>query len=258
MITCPNCGASFDIHEPRCPYCDHINPAGAEEHYMQELEQTRQELDRVDELAGDELHAQVKSDARRTVKRILIAAAVVLLLAGLFYWIENRPYARDYDLTEQELVWQREHFTEWDRLYEDGSYDEVIGQMNAAGEDHRIWDWQHYEFMSWYITYELIGSGEEELDAKGTSRTLAAGLIYDTFGYYFRDYDPEGRRGTLDEEELARLDGYRDEAVRVIRERMRFTDAQMEEFRDRIYDDYGVRSYDNCMKLADEYYKTFD
>ena len=258
LITCPNCGAQFDIHEPRCPYCDHINPQGAEEHYMQGLEQTRQELDHVDELAGEELHAQVKTDAKRALRRILIAAAVVLLLAGLIFFTENRPFSRDYELTEKELAWQREAFAGWDELYEAGSYEELREQMNEAGEDHRIWDWKHYEFMSWYSTYQMIETGIAELEIRGTSKSLAAGLIYDTFGYYYRDYVPEGPASALDDEEIARLDGYRETAVRVIHERMHFTDEQMEAFRDRIYDSYGVRSFDSCKKLAEEYYKTFN
>ena len=54
LIICPNCGAQFNVHEPRCPYCDHLNPAGAEEKYMHDLEETRLALDQVDELAGEE------------------------------------------------------------------------------------------------------------------------------------------------------------------------------------------------------------
>ena len=39
-IECPNCGAVFEAKEPKCPYCGHINPMGAEAKFLRDLEKT--------------------------------------------------------------------------------------------------------------------------------------------------------------------------------------------------------------------------
>ena len=47
-IECPNCGAVFEAKEPKCPYCGHINPMGAEAKFLRDLEKTRKDMDQVD------------------------------------------------------------------------------------------------------------------------------------------------------------------------------------------------------------------
>ena len=46
-IECTNCGAVFDAGEPKCPYCGHINPMGAEAKFLRDLEKTRKELNQI-------------------------------------------------------------------------------------------------------------------------------------------------------------------------------------------------------------------
>ena len=258
LIICPNCGAQFNVHEPRCPYCDHLNPAGAEEKYMRDLEETRLALDQVDELAGEEMHAQAKKGAKRTLKVILIAAAVILLLFGVFWYMENRESHSDYELTEQELAWQREVFPEWDALYAQGRFDELADTMYPAGEKHRIWDWSHYEFISWHTRYRQVQADMEQLKGGSVSAKTAAGMIYSSFQFYYRIYASQQPSGFPDEEELARLEKYREEALQLIHEHFHFTDAQMEAFRERLFSEHDVLRYESCEKLAKEYYKTFN
>ena len=50
-IECPNCGAVFEAKEPKCPYCGHINPMGAEAKFLRDLEKTRKDMDQVDDEA---------------------------------------------------------------------------------------------------------------------------------------------------------------------------------------------------------------
>ena len=47
-IECTNCGAVFDAGEPKCPYCGHINPMGAEAKFLRDLEDTRKDLDHLE------------------------------------------------------------------------------------------------------------------------------------------------------------------------------------------------------------------
>ena len=50
-IVCTSCGASFDKDEPKCPYCGTLNPYGAEKEYKEKLEDIREKLDVVDDIA---------------------------------------------------------------------------------------------------------------------------------------------------------------------------------------------------------------
>ena len=38
-MKCENCGAEFDAKESKCPYCGALNLSGAEEQYMNHLEE---------------------------------------------------------------------------------------------------------------------------------------------------------------------------------------------------------------------------
>ena len=255
LIKCPNCGADHDIHLPKCPYCGFMNPEGAEEQYFSGLEKTRTDLDRVDDLAAENLKAEVK-DSAKTVGRKLVVIGAVLVLLGLLGLLVNKLASGrngSYELTEKEIRWQREVFPQLDALYEAGDYDTAAARLlEYGGQNHRVWDWKHYGFISWYDRYTEVQADVRELTAAGTcSEPFAQILVYDTFGFYFRDY-----AGTLDGltgEDIAVLDGYREEVVKIIYERMHFTDAQMDELKKTAYNDYGILDADGCKEIAKKY-----
>ena len=63
-IICPNCGAAIEVHEPKCPFCGYINIPGAEEKFMQDLEQTEEQLSQIPEQQKE----QIKNPSLKAVK----------------------------------------------------------------------------------------------------------------------------------------------------------------------------------------------
>ena len=124
QVLCPNCGATFDPALDRCPHCLYINPKGAEEKFMGDLEQTRTELDQVDDEARHAFADEMKKGGASVLKKVLVVAVVLVALFALVYVMEERPFQEEGDYAN-ELIWQEEHFPELDDLYSKGRYDEI-------------------------------------------------------------------------------------------------------------------------------------
>ena len=148
-IECPNCGAVFEAKEPKCPYCGHINPSGAEAKFLRDLEGTRKKLDKVDDEARSGYGEEVKRGAGSVVKIAVVAAVIIAILAGVIYLMNKAIF--DYGFKgdyAEELTWQHETFEEYDELYEAGKYEELMERIAEDGEDHEVWNWENYdEFM---------------------------------------------------------------------------------------------------------------
>lgn len=156
-IECPNCGAHFDAREASCPYCGYINPMGAEAKFLRDLEGTRKELDNVDEEAQDEYKSEIKKGAKSAAKTVVIIGVVIALIVGVFIYIDNRTFGDKYDDYAAELAWEHDAFVEYDELYEAKKYDELMERIADDGEDHDVWNWEHYnEFMD--IAEDLWGN----------------------------------------------------------------------------------------------------
>ena len=260
-IKCPNCGADHDIHLPKCPYCGFMNPEGAEEKYLSDLEKTRQELDQVDEIAAENVKSEVKDSAKTLGKRLIIVAMILLVLGGIAL-LATRMDACErsgYELTEEELKWQNEAFPKLDALYESGAYLEASNLLNTYSEqNHRVWDWKHYNFIRWYQDYRMIREELEILKKDGLcSEPLGELLVRHMFEFYDLDTEKAKDLGVQDEKDAAVLLSYREEIVQAIHERLGFSDAQMTDFLKEIRDDRGYIDYDRCNAIAKEYYRQF-
>ena len=142
---CPKCGAVYAVTEAKCPYCGYIHEEGAERKFFGKLEETRRTLDRGDEEARAEYHAEFRKNSGAAAKRILIGAAILAGIVGLFVYSEHAMFRDDRDYSK-EMVWQHEHFPELDRLYEEESYEELDALLRQYSADgHDVWDWDHYE-----------------------------------------------------------------------------------------------------------------
>lgn len=145
---CPKCGAVYIWTEAKCPYCGYIHETGAEQKFFRKLEDTRQRLDRVDDAVREDYRDEIRKNSRAIIKRVIIVAAVIAGIAGLFAWSEYRLFhdSRDYS---KEMVWEHEHFPELDSLYEEGKYEELDRLLNEYGaEGHDVWDWKYYDEFS--------------------------------------------------------------------------------------------------------------
>jgi len=160
-IECPNCGANFDAGEPKCPYCGHINPMGAEAKFLRDLEKTRKDMDQVDDEVKRAFGREIKKGAKSTVRIIAVIVIIAAILAGVIHVLNNTMFYYGFKGNyADELAWEHEAFAEYDELFKAEKYDELLERIAEDGEKHDVWNWENYdEFME--IADELWGDPED-------------------------------------------------------------------------------------------------
>ena len=158
QIKCPNCGATFEVSEDKCPYCGYINPGGAEAKFLRDLEKTRKKLDEVDDEARNEYKNEMKNSGKRAAKIVITVALIILLIIGGGTVISKVIFGDRHEIpVAEEIAWEHETFAEYDELFEAQDYETLMERIADDGEDgHDVWSWEHYEeFME--IVDELWG-----------------------------------------------------------------------------------------------------
>ncbi|SCY27215.1 hypothetical protein SAMN02910292_01276 [Lachnospiraceae bacterium XBB2008] len=84
-VHCLNCGAEFESHEARCPYCGTMYEPGAEKQYMRKLGDIREDMEDLNGLALSETKSELKAAAKSTLRTIVIIIVAILLLSGILY-----------------------------------------------------------------------------------------------------------------------------------------------------------------------------
>lgn len=267
MIKCSNCGAEFIPNGDRCPYCGYIYEIGAQQEYMSHLNDIREALDVVDEEAAD----VYKKTLGVAGKRIVAVVLILLTLTGIFFAGKtaiNYLSAHGYigstaDKGIEEIKWQNENFPKFDKLYEEGNYDELVNELilNEENWEHSRYNWEHYDFISIYSNYLSIRDIYIPLIENGEIIDYMDGLVYDSFYLYYSEWsDPNWYGNELTEEEKEFLADKRQYAVdKIIYEYMHFTDEDMQRFLDEgeVYEDSNVLKYEECKKIAKKYKKSF-
>ena len=152
---CESCGATFDINEPKCPYCGTLNPVGAEKEYSEKLEGIREHLDKVDDIAKDSYIGPLKEGIR--------AFLIVLLIMSVLYliWIAGYIQARSKKLSNkreqaeekiERILLFKENVEKLTSLYESKDYVkacEYIASLEKA-DKIEIYNWEHYRFFAAY------------------------------------------------------------------------------------------------------------
>lgn len=159
-IVCPNCGATFDAREPKCPYCEYINPLGAEAKYLRDLEDTRLNLDNVDEEAEDAYIKDIKSGAKFALKRIIVIVLLIAIFVGGGFVIHKIKEGKKGNFSD-ELLWEQENFPIFDEMLDEGKYEELMELFLEYGDEHNIWNWERYDEFE-KIASELWGTPEEQ------------------------------------------------------------------------------------------------
>ena len=248
------------VHTDRCPYCGYINISGAEEKYMDSLEDIREKLDNVDEEAAEEYSKGLSQNIRRVLVVLgilLIIFVTIWLLHGVAEYESARKASVGGMEQMDELLWQKEMFAKFDELYDAGDYEGMVDSVcNQYYGNHEIYNWKHWDFavvMGDY--YRVVKEDVTDLDAGKTDDYLYTNMVYETFKFYYEMY---GYRSFTDTETLVIQDA-RKEVLDVLYNRLHFTDAQMGEI-DAKYkiQSKGYVSFDDCKKIAKKYKKQFD
>lgn len=152
LVTCENCGAEFDIHEAKCPFCGHINPYGAEEKYMQQMQDIKSNLAQVD----DEQIEVIKKETKKTGKIVLItllSIVAVILVAGAILYVYTWKQIQHFEslgLYESDPLkaakWNDEHLADMEAMYDAGDIDglvEYYGKLYDEGNIGAFNSWSH-------------------------------------------------------------------------------------------------------------------
>ena len=259
-IKCPNCGAMIDPHDPKCPYCEYINPTGAQEKFMRELEEKREKLDNVDEEAAELYNTEIKKKGKRLAITIAVTAAVILL-GILAYSLKDRFFRNSYERTAEEqireIAWQKEHFPKLDELYEAEKYDELVDLYFKYLEDgnHDLWDWEHYSFLDCLGRFSLFTESLRTYPRciQEGNPSLVSSVVYQAVRFYYRDYANDKR---LSERDLAYLDSLSEYAASVVHDKFHFSDDDMEDLRTELCGK-GYVEFAACEKITKEYFEQF-
>ena len=252
MYKCPNCGADIDKDAAKCPFCGYINEHGAEKQYMEKLDDVRSQLDNVDEEAAAEYGKSYKKVIKIIVIALIIAGVLAGVIAVLAYQAEKITHTAGNLSGEdmlKEMSWQRENFPKFDEMYEAGEYEKLVETIYAISEEnHEIYQWQHYGFIETYMKYldsrDIINGAQEF----GWNESGAQVVTYDCFFFYFEQY--KNTYYKVSEEEQANLTEAIEYMDNALREHLGYTDAEMEEVKKKVVNEYDNLNYDDVSKVA--------
>ena len=123
---CGSCGASFDKDEPKCPYCGTLNPYGAEKEYKEKLEDIREKLDVVDDIAKASYIGPLKKGVQAFL--IVFAISMAIFAFGVSKQISlgkgNQKKRRDdVDKKIDRIIAFKGNEDELNTLFEEKKYD---------------------------------------------------------------------------------------------------------------------------------------
>ena len=262
-LICENCGAPFDAKEPKCPNCGFISYPGAEEKFMQDLEEVHEDLAEVVEEQAGEYKKELSKQTKKTVLICSIVAVIVLLFFGAFVLINylmEKHFQSDYD-PKTEMLWERENYPKLDELYEQGKYEEIVEFENSLYDNrkntHSLSNWQYNWFITVYRSYEqvnyymdLLDQGEQLTKLEGGSFTYYAMWLYSdkTEDEYFEQ--------TITDKEKAIAEEYSKEMRTVLSERLKMTEEEIEDLYNQCME-AGYFSGKPCYKFGEKHYKRF-
>ena len=174
-IICRQCGAVIPPGTAACPYCGSAYAPEAEREYMRKLHRIKEELEDVGDAGKHASNIEISRSGKRTaviVGFILAAGAALFLFFSISRNRENLNNRNEY-------AWRQEHLQELDRLFDEGEYDSLITAFETArDEGHDLYDWDHYEFCTFWEEAEYIDHCLEARDAGYFSKEDAEELLY--------------------------------------------------------------------------------
>lgn len=242
QVKCVNCGAVHAADDPRCPYCDALNPVGAEKTYMDQLDDLKDDTSQLAEDAEDDFGDSVQGNAKRIV---LIAAAVVALIAALFIAVncmdkhDERQEVKSYQARES---FRQQHFQELDRLYDSGDdagmSDYAWSLKDESGFD-ALFSWEHADYLAVYNDWETIKLAQSEFhkgegDLEDYTWTVSVAIE-------LARLDEDGRRSynQLSDEEEERAAEYRAFALEFLKDTLQMNEEEVVSFAASVLDNEG-------------------
>lgn len=247
LIHCKSCGAEFEEDLPKCPYCGTLNYKGAEQEYLNKLENIREGMEDLQEVPEDEVKKEIKQRGKFIGKVILIIGILIIGLALLLYWI-NRSPERD---RKEDYLWMQENFPIMDELYEDENYEELMKfYLDKMEAQNAVWEWNHADFCNLYLNImeinEILNMEEQGEEITRYDYETLFYLEWVVRGIPFRD--------DIDEEEEIRLEPYYSRILSDLESRWDMSQEDYQIFLEQIEKNHGMMNYEDCMNYVEEWY----
>lgn len=252
MIQCSKCGATIKESQAYCNYCGSINILGAEIDYLNKLENVRSDLAEMGDDSDEEFKKTVKLSTKYII--IILAVAVVLILGyfGIRYAV-NKAEDSHYSASYNEM---QEIFAGLNAMYEAGDLEGLrkFYQEENHSDNYRVYDWEHYYFISVYSYRAWFESSLEKYrnpydeEDRINARKWA---IHDAVNLHF-DAEREFSVRQMTEDEVTQVEAWAAETERILLDEGIITEKQWNDLC-AVY-----VSEDGTYMMVDDYMKYFD
>lgn len=247
-IICSSCGGHFPENIPKCPYCGSLNYAGAEAEYLKKLDDVKEDVEELKEVPVRETKKAFAGQMKRLWKILLIIGVVVLLLIAWNVWdhfSDKRDQKADY-------LWKQENYPVMDEMYEQGGYDKLLQFYRQASLlGHPVYGWEHAEFCEVYQDIQYVKSQWSKIETNPkTDQTDYAELLYYELGII----GMIGQNNVLPEDQEILSEDI--EAVTQDYDtRWQMSEEDKQSFQNKLEENLGYVSYEDCVKYAKTWYK---
>lgn len=252
MLICPNCGAEIDINLTKCPHCGYMNLEGAKKKYYEELEQIKDNLEKVEQEPARALKKGLSRGAKVIWITLGILAAVIILFA-VDLTIQLQDHPKEFLSAEEEAYASAYKFVAGKQLEEAYQNRDVAAMAQifdrAYSEDRvSLWGDPHYETGYAASCYEKLMECLPNLEKKKLKVKEAEEITYYCFYFYYRAYGDDGE---------VIFDEIRDrEVMPILYDRLGYTIEDMENYRMTVTSPpYVVRR--KIYKIVKENYKRY-
>ena len=139
IIICNNCGAKMDKSLERCPHCGAMNYFGAEQKYMDRLEDIREDLHELKDVAEIKRQKLMKLTLAVSIAVILLFVVPYAVLAfrkGHSADASERSYEEAY---VERLAWEDKYFPLMDAAYEEGDLARIAQIYEEHSAEAKRW-----------------------------------------------------------------------------------------------------------------------
>lgn len=252
MTKCKECGADFDEHLSECPFCGALNYTGAEEEYLNHLENIKDDLSKM----ADDSEEAYKNTMKKSTLIIITTLCCLLLaaglVAGLFLLFRSSHSEPDSsDLQKAQMLWRSQYMDTLDEMYAEGDYDGILDFLNEHSGDEGFspYGWAHLDFIEVYETYKQFKAETENPDMSDLEDMTwclydAASIDYATTQDFFE----------YTETELDQITLWQEETNVFYHEVLGLTDTEIADMKSVIVsdDDLAIPTSKNCRKYLKE------
>lgn len=249
-VTCRSCLGVFEKSEEKCPFCGTFYYEGAEQQYLENLDDIAEDLDKLREHTREEVTEDRRTIGENILKILFKTAFLVCFLLMIGYFFVNHSQKSPVTVEQQksQLLWEKETYPLLDEWYALGEYDKIMTFYDDLTADennvYTLAQWEPFIFLLKYrenlmfhdIQNNYFNTGE--LEPVNLGKILISTLD-DTIYYLYS------------EEEKLKVDAYVREQKLFLQEELYYTDTELEKIKEKAFEQ-GRFDRDICYEEAEE------